>query len=112
MAWNHIFHDDASALRSGSHVAERIRQVKAESGVAVEIYVFSPAERALADPSRDGFNATIDEPIAADVPVGTCVDIAEGLGQRAAFVSRGPRLEYARDAFVRLAREGAAVISF
>ena len=108
----HIFHDDASALGSGPHVAERIRQVTAESGVAVEVYVFGPAEKALADPARGAFNATIDGLIAAGVPVGICIDIAEGLGQRAAFASRGLRLEYARDAFVRLAREGATVISF
>ena len=108
----HIFHDDASALGSGSHVAEHIRQVKAESGVAVEIYLFGPAKRALADPSRDGFNATIYGLIAADVPVGACIDIAESLEQREAFALRGLRLEYARDAFVRFAREGATVISF
>jgi hypothetical protein len=108
----HVFHDDAAALASGSHVAERIRQVKAEPGVGLEVYVFGPAEQALADPSRDVFNATIDGLIAAGVSVGTCIDIAERLGQRAAFASRGLRLEYARDAFVRLAREGATVISF
>jgi hypothetical protein len=108
----HIFHDDASALGSGSHVAERIDQVMVESGVPVEVYVFGPAEKALADPSQDSFNATINGLIAAGVPVGTCVDIADNLGQRAAFASRGLRLEYARDAFVRMAREGATVISF
>ena len=108
----HIFHDDAVAVGSGSHVAERICRATAERGVPVEVYVFGPAEKALADPSRDLFNATIDGLIAAGVPVGTCIDIAEGPGQRAAFASRGLRLEYARDAFERLAREGATVISF
>ncbi len=108
----HIFHDDASALGSGSHVAERIRQVIAENGVALEVYVFGPAEKALTDSARDAFNATIDGLIAAGISVGTCIDIAERMGQRAAFELRGLRLEYARDAFVRLAREGATVISF
>ncbi|MGC8474861.1 MAG: hypothetical protein ACP5NP_00765 [Acetobacteraceae bacterium] len=108
----HIFHDDPSALGSGSHVAERMRQITAQSGVPVEVYVFGPAEKALADPARDVFNATIDGLIAAGVPVGTCIDIADGMGQRASFAARGLRLEYARDAFVRLAREGATVISF
>lgn len=108
----HIFHDDTSSLGSGSHVAERMRQITKESGVPVDVYVFGPAEKALADPSRDLFNATIDSLIAAGVRVGTCIDIADKLGQQAAFASRGLRLEYARDAFVRLAREGATVISF
>ncbi|WP_287849489.1 hypothetical protein [Acidiphilium sp.] len=89
-----------------------MRQITAESGVPVEVYVFGPAEKALADPSGEVFNATIDSLIAAGLPVGTCIDIADSLGQRAAFASRGLRLEYARDAFVRLAREGATVISF
>ena len=89
-----------------------MRQITAESGVPVEVYVFGPAERALADPSREVFNATIDSLIAAGVPVGSCIDVAEGMVQRAAFAARGMRLEYARDAFVRLAREGATVISF
>ncbi len=108
----HIFHDDAAALGSGSHVAERIRQVMTQTGVALEVYVFGPAEKALVDPSRQVFNATIDGLIAAGISVGTCISIAEDLGQRAAFIARGLRLEYARDAFVRMACEGATVISF
>ena len=29
----HVFHDDTSSLGTGSHVSERIRQVKEEQGV-------------------------------------------------------------------------------
>jgi len=46
------------------------------------------------------------------VAVGTCISIAEGLGAVEAFKARGLRLEYARDAFVRFALEGATVIGF
>ena len=108
----HIFHDDMSAVNSGSHLAERIRQIMAERGVSLEVYLFGPAEKALVDPARAEFNAHIDGLIAAGVPVGTCISIAEGMGQREAFAARGLRLEYACDAFVRLALEAATVISF
>jgi hypothetical protein len=42
-----IFHNDPDSLSTCSHVAERIRQVKTERGVALELYLFGPAERAL-----------------------------------------------------------------
>jgi hypothetical protein len=108
----HIFHDDTSSLGSSSHMAERIRQVMAERNVALEVYIFGLAEKALTDSARTAFNAYVDGLIAAGVPVGTCISIAEDLGQREAFAARGLRLEYARDAFVRLAIEGATVVSF
>jgi len=48
----HIFHADNSSLGTGSHVTERIRQVKDQHGVELEVYVFGPAERALDDPAH------------------------------------------------------------
>ena len=41
----HIFQDDKNSLGTGSHVAERIRQLKEQHGVELEAYVFGPAER-------------------------------------------------------------------
>ena len=35
----HIFHADDSSLGTAAHVSERIRQVKQERGVALEVYV-------------------------------------------------------------------------
>ena len=55
----HIFHADDSSLGSGAHVSERIRQVKEERGVALEVFVFGPAEEALADPAREEFRLTL-----------------------------------------------------
>ena len=49
----HIFHADDRSLGNGAHVSERIRQVKDERGVALEVYVFGPAEEAMADPARE-----------------------------------------------------------
>jgi hypothetical protein len=40
----HIFHDNKSSLGTGSHVSERIRQVKEQHGVELEVYVFRPRE--------------------------------------------------------------------
>lgn len=83
-----------------------------ERNVALEVHVFGPAEKALADAARAACNTHIDGLIAAGVPVGTCISIADDPGQRDVFDLRGLRLEYARDAFIRLALEGATVVSF
>jgi hypothetical protein len=108
----HIFHDDESALSTSSHVAERIRQVKDEQGVALEVYVFGPAEKALAAPAGAAFRDTLVALAKAGVPVLTCRNTAESLDKAEEFTRWGIGLEYARDAFVRYAVEGATVISF
>lgn len=108
----HLFHDDAASLGTGSHVSERIRQVKDERGVALEVYVFGPAEKALADPARAKFRETLISLAKEGVPVHVCRSIAEDLGKAEEFARSGFTLEYARDAFVRYALEGAAVVSF
>jgi hypothetical protein len=108
----HIFHDDPNSLANGSHVAERIRQVQAERNVALEVYIFGPAEKALAKTDVRDYNAQIDALARQGVTVGTCISIAEGLDARERFEARGLKLEYARDAFARFALEGATVVSF
>ena len=108
----HIFHDDDSALGTGSHVSERIRQVKDQQGVALEVYVFGPAEKALADPARTQYRDTLVVLAKNGVPVHVCRNDAEKLGKAEEFTRMGFTLEYARDAFVRYAVEGATVVSF
>jgi hypothetical protein len=108
----HIFHADNSSLGTGSHVSERIRQVKDQHGVDLEVYVFGPAERALDDPAHAEYRETLVSLAKAGVPVHICRDIAESMGKTQQFTELGFTLEYARDAFVRYAIEGAAVISF
>ncbi|HVA40903.1 MAG TPA: hypothetical protein VNF49_09575 [Candidatus Binataceae bacterium] len=108
----HLFHDDAASLGTGSHVSERIRQVKDERGAALEVYVFGPAEKALADPARAEYRETLVKLARGGVPVHVCRSIAEDLGKAEEFARLGFTLEYARDAFVRYALEGAAVVSF
>ena len=108
----HIFHADESSLGTGSHVSERIRQVKEQHGVALEVYVFGPAEKALADPANGAYRDTLIALAKNGVPVHVCRDIAEKMGKAEEFTNLGFTLEYARDAFVRYALEGATVISF
>jgi hypothetical protein len=108
----HIFHADDGSLVTGAHVSERIRQVKEERGVALEVYVFGPAEKALADPARSEFRQTLTKLAQAGVPVHICRDIAESMAKADEFRGLGFTLEYARDAFARYAVEGATVISF
>jgi hypothetical protein len=108
----HIFHDDASSLGTGSHVSERIRQVKDQQGVMLEVYVFGPAEKALADPINAKFRDTLVGMAQNGVPVHVCRSIAEDLGKAEEFTRLGFTLEYARDAFVRYGLESATVISF
>jgi hypothetical protein len=108
----HLFHDDAASLGTGSHVSERIRQVKDERGVALEVYVFGPAEKALADPARAEYRETLVKLAQAGVPVHVCRSIAEDMGKTEEFARLGFTLEYARDAFARYALEGATALSF
>ncbi len=108
----HLFHADASSLGDGSHVSERIRQVQRDRGVDLEVYVFGPAEKALLDAGAVEFNRQIDALIANGVQVKTCINIAVGEHATESLAARGIQLEFAREAFVRYALEGAAVISF
>jgi intracellular sulfur oxidation DsrE/DsrF family protein len=112
----HLFHDDPDSLRTGSHVAERVRQVAAEQGVALEVFIFGPAQAALTDASDAAhildYNAQIDDLVAAGVPVGACLNASRGAGSEEVLGARGLTLQYARDAFVRWTQESATVISF
>ena len=76
----------------------------------VEVYVFGAAERALDDPAQAEYRQTL-ESLANWVPVHVCRDIAESMGKAQEFTALGFTLEYARDAFVRYALEGATVVS-
>ncbi|MDA8318552.1 MAG: hypothetical protein M0030_01875 [Actinomycetota bacterium] len=111
----HVFHGDDDSLSAGSHVAERIRQVAAGQGADLEVYCFGPAQAALGDQEggvRAEYNQQIDDLAAAGVPVGACLNAARAAGQEESLAKRGIRLQYARDAFVRYALEGATVITF
>jgi hypothetical protein len=111
----HLFHGDDDSLSAGSHVAERVRQVAAERGVTLEVFCFGPAQGALSasdSPVRTEYNQQIDELIAAGVPVGACLNAARAAGTEEALTARGITLQFARDAFVRYAVEGATVLTF
>lgn len=112
----HLFHGDEDSLAAGSHVAERIRQVAGDQDVDLEVFCFGPAQGALSDASGDAtrseYNRQIDELVAAGVPVGACLNAARAAGAEQALQGRGITLQYARDAFVRFALEGATVINF
>ena len=112
----HLFHGDTDSLSAGSHVAERVRQVAAGQGAEVEVFCFGPAQAALShdggDPARAEYNQQIDDLAAAGVAVGACLNAARAAGTQEELSKRGIRLQYARDAFVRYALEGATVITF
>ncbi|MFN2309869.1 MAG: DsrE family protein [Gammaproteobacteria bacterium] len=108
----HIFHDDAASLGTGSHVSERIRQIMNEKGVTLEVFVFGPAQKALFGPAQTGFRDTLAALVKNGVPVHICRQIAESMGNAEESTQLGLTLEYAREAFVRYAQEGATVISF
>ena len=111
-----LFHGDDDSLSAGSHVAERVRQVAHEQGVELEVFCFGPAQAALTEadetPVRVEYREQIDALAAAGVPVGACLNAANAAGTADALTSRGITLQFARDAFVRYALEGATVISF
>lgn len=105
----HLFHADTATLQTVPALADRIRSTP---GNALEVYVFGPAERMLADPDKAEFNAQIDVLVKAGVRVTTCIGIAQQIGAEAAFRARDLALESAAVAFPRFAVEGATVISF
>lgn len=108
----HIFHADESSLSTGAHLSERIRQIKDQQGVALEVYVFGPAIKALSEPAKSEFRDTLTALAKNGVPVHICRQTAENMGKDKEFTGQGFTLEYARDAFVRYALEGATVVSF
>ena len=111
-----LFHGDNDSLNAGSHVAERVRQVAPDAGVDLEVFCFGPAQAAITeastDPVRAEFREQIDALVGAGVRVGACVNAAIANNQDDALTSRGVTLEFARDAFIRFALDGAAVLSF
>ena len=106
----HIFHADPAALATVPALAERIHG--APQGSALEVYLFGPAEQALANPEAKTFNDQIDALVKSGGRVTTCFGIAQKMGAEAAFTARGLALESAAIAFPRFAAEGATVISF
>lgn len=111
----HLFHDDAPSLSTAPALAERMHQAPDGSATTLELYIFGPAEGALAtpdQPERKAFNAQIDSLVLQGVRVTTCIGLAQKFGVEAAFRARGITLESAALAFPRFAAEAATVISF
>jgi len=112
----HLFHADDASLNAGSHVAQRIQEVAPAQQIQVEVYCFGPAQDALTDvndsPVRRQYNAQVDALVASGVLVSACLSAANASGTTEALASRGIKLEFARDAFVRYALEGATVVTF
>lgn len=107
----HIFHVHENAALTGAKLAERIRQVAPERGVALEVFVFGAAIAALADPAQGEYRAALLALAQSGVPVNVCRQTVENMGQADALKAQGLGLEYARDAFIRFALEDATIVS-
>lgn len=107
----HIFHVHENAAITGAKLAERIRQVASDRGIALEIFIFGAAIAALADPAQSEYRDTLSALAKAGVPVNVCQQTVENMGQAGAVKALGLGLEYARDAFIRLTLEGATIVS-
>jgi len=107
----HIFHVQEDSATTGAKLAERVRQVAGERGVELELFIFGAAIGALADPSQAELRDALAALAREGVPVHACRQAVEGIGQAEALQAQGFELEYARDAFIRFALEGATVIS-
>lgn len=109
----HLFHADPGSLNTVPMLAERLHRSAADStGAALEVFIFGPAEQALAAADRAEFNARIDALVKLGVRVTACIGLAQQAGAETAFRERGFGLESAVMAFPRFAAEGATVISF
>jgi len=107
----HIFHTHEGSTDIGPKLAERIRLVAAERGASLELFIFGPAIAALADPAQPAFRDALAALAQQQVPILVCRQTVEMMGKAEMLTSLGFRLEYARDAFIRFALEGATVIS-
>lgn len=105
----HLFHADPAALQTVPALAERIGS---NPETTLEVYVFGPAERMLAEVEQVEFNIQIDALVTTGVQVTTCIGIAQQIGAEVSFRARKLTLESAAEAFPRFAAEGATVISF
>lgn len=88
----HLFHADPASIQTVPALADRIRSAP---GAVLEVYVFGPAERILADAAQADFNAQIDALVKAGVTVTTCIGITQQIGAEAAFRARNIVLESA-----------------
>lgn len=98
----HLFPDDRPSLSTAPALAERMHQSPDGSATTLELYIFGPAEGALATADqleRKAFNAQIDSLVKQGVRVTTCIGLAQKFGAEAAFRSRGITLESAALAF-------------
>ena len=107
----HIFHVHENAAITGAKLAERIRLVAGERDVALEVFIFGAAIGALSDPAQTEYRDALVALAKAGVPVNVCQQTVENMGQADVLRALGLGLEYARDAFIRFALEGATVIS-
>ena len=107
----HIFHTHEGSTDIGPKLAERIRLVAAEREVSLELFIFGPAIAALADPEQPVFRDALAALAQQQVPILVCRQTVEMMEKADMLTSLGFSLEYARDAFIRFALEGAAVIS-
>ena len=107
----HIFHVHEGSTEIGAKLSERIRLVAAERGVGLELFIFGPAIAALVDPAQSAFRDALAALAKEKVPVLVFRQTVETMGKAQMLVDLGFSLEYARDAFIRFALEGATVIS-
>jgi intracellular sulfur oxidation DsrE/DsrF family protein len=107
----HIFHTHEGAAETGAKLSERIRLVAGERGISLELFIFGPAIAALVDPAQPAFRDALAALVQLHVPVRVCRQTVEMMGKVELLTSLGFELEYARDAFIRFALEGATVIS-
>lgn len=107
----HIFHAHESAPDTGAKLSERIRMVAAERDISLELFIFGPAIAALIDPAQPAFRDALAALARQKVPVHVCQQTVEMMGKVEMLANLGFELEFARDAFIRFALEGATVIS-
>ena len=101
-----------NSLSTVPALVERMQQSKAGAVGDLEVYVFGPAEGALADPKRLEFNAQIDNLLRLGARVTACIGLAQKFGSESAFRARGIAPEAAALAVPRFAIEQATVITF
>lgn len=106
--------DQRSKVMSGLHVAKRIHDARKENGIeTVEIFLFTGGVRML-EKNQDNQEIieAMSEAIKAGIVTGACSNQVKNWNMQEQIDSLNVKLEFARDAFSRYARDNFTVISF
>jgi len=104
--------DQKLKVTSGLHLAKRIYDVRQENDIEnIEVFLFAGGAKLLQTPPQE-FDQILSELRQAGIPIVACINEVKIWGLDEMVKKYDLRLEFARDAFSRYAKEGYVVLTF